>query len=144
MHFHHNSVEEIPRAFERQGEVWIGEARATLAAGQIVVAPACRTKIDLFPGCSAARSGAPLIRDRPRFGVCKGPGSAVHHSASLRAALRPRNEDILSPRPCRASEKIGPVANALACRSPPPRRRRNFADSAEPDRQSHRTDAATV
>src|ERR1700683_1038907 len=44
----------------------------------------------LFPGCDAApyaRSrascprcgGAPLIRDRQRDGVCKGPASAAHH-----------------------------------------------------------------
>src|SRR2546421_10981130 len=36
-----------------------------------------------------ARSGAPLIRDRKEDGVRKGPGSATHHSAALRAALRP-------------------------------------------------------
>jgi hypothetical protein len=44
-----------------------------------------------FPGCGAARSGAPLIRDRSGLGVCYDPGSAAHHSASLHAALRPGN-----------------------------------------------------
>jgi hypothetical protein len=44
-----------------------------------------------FPGCGAARSGAPLIRDRHELGVCNDPGSAAHHSASLHAALRPGN-----------------------------------------------------
>jgi hypothetical protein len=33
----------------------------------------------LFRGCGAARSGAPLIRDRRILGACKGPGSAAHH-----------------------------------------------------------------
>jgi len=32
-----------------------------------------------FPGCGAARRGAPLIRDRPGLGVCNDPGSAAHH-----------------------------------------------------------------
>jgi hypothetical protein len=45
----------------------------------------------LFPGCGAARSGAPLIRDRSGLGVCYDPGSAAHHFAALRAALRPGN-----------------------------------------------------
>src|SRR6202035_4913266 len=44
-----------------------------------------------FPGCGAARSGAPLIRDRRRLRVCYDPGSAAHHFATLRAALRPGN-----------------------------------------------------
>jgi hypothetical protein len=44
-----------------------------------------------FPGRGAARSGAPLIRDRHKLGigVRDDPGSAAHHSAPLRAALRP-------------------------------------------------------
>src|SRR6202171_3173895 len=33
----------------------------------------------MFPGCGAARSGAPLIRDRSRLGDCYDPGSAAHH-----------------------------------------------------------------
>ena len=32
-----------------------------------------------FPGCGAARNGAPLIRDRRTLGVCDDPGSAAHH-----------------------------------------------------------------
>src|ERR1700724_2262733 len=47
-----------------------------------------------FPGCGAARSGAPLIRDRSGLGVCYDPGSATHHFAPLRAALRPGNESL--------------------------------------------------
>jgi hypothetical protein len=31
------------------------------------------------PGRGAARSGAPLIRDLRRLGVCNDPGSAAHH-----------------------------------------------------------------
>jgi len=33
----------------------------------------------MFPGRSAARSEALQTRDRYTFGVCEGPGSAVHH-----------------------------------------------------------------
>ena len=40
------------------------------------------------PGRGAARSGAPLIRDRQST-CLSGPGSAAHHCAALRAALRP-------------------------------------------------------
>ena len=39
-----------------------------------------------FPGRGAARSGAPLIRDRLKRGACDDPGSGAHHCASLRAA----------------------------------------------------------
>jgi hypothetical protein len=35
----------------------------------------------LFPGRSAARSGALQTRDRYRLGVCDDPGSAVHRFA---------------------------------------------------------------
>src|SRR6202043_4042703 len=42
--------------------------------------------LHVFPGCGAARSGAPLIRDGRRLGVRNDRGSAAHHSASLRAA----------------------------------------------------------
>ena len=45
-----------------------------------------------FPGRGAARRDAPLIRYRSTLGVCDDPGSAPHHSASLRAAPRPGNE----------------------------------------------------
>src|ERR1700722_11960190 len=48
--------------------------------------------LHVFLGCGAARSGAPLIRDRRRLGACNDPGSAAHHSAALRAALRPGNK----------------------------------------------------
>ena len=40
--------------------------------------PSSRT----FPGCGAARSGAPLIRDRSKLRTCGGPGSAAHHFAT--------------------------------------------------------------
>jgi hypothetical protein len=33
------------------------------------------------PGCGAARSDAPLIRDRTKLGALDGPGSAMHHFA---------------------------------------------------------------
>jgi mannose-6-phosphate isomerase-like protein (cupin superfamily) len=39
---HLHAVEEILRVFEGQAEVWIGEARVTLTAGQLVVVPAGR------------------------------------------------------------------------------------------------------
>src|ERR1700720_2073478 len=51
-----------------------------------------------FPGCGAARSGAPLIRDRRRLGVRNDPGSAAHHFAALRAALRPGNAVVSADR----------------------------------------------
>jgi hypothetical protein len=35
--------------------------------------------MNAFPGCGAARSSAPLIRDRSRLGTCDDPGSAAHH-----------------------------------------------------------------
>jgi len=35
-----------------------------------------------FPGCSAARSGALLFRDRSKLGVFKDPGSAAHHHSA--------------------------------------------------------------
>jgi S-disulfanyl-L-cysteine oxidoreductase SoxD len=44
-----------------------------------------------FPGRSAARSGALQTRDRYALRVCDDPGSAVHRSASLRAAPHPGN-----------------------------------------------------
>src|SRR5580700_10393110 len=47
-----------------------------------------------FPGCGAARSGAPLIRDRRKGGVYYDPGSAAHYFAALRAAPRPGNAEI--------------------------------------------------
>src|SRR5580693_3780643 len=48
-----------------------------------------------FPGCGAARGGAPLFRDRIKLRVRDGPGSAAHHSALLHAALRPGNAALL-------------------------------------------------
>ena len=41
----------------------------------------CLAQGAAFPGCSAARSGALLIRDRSGLGVCYDPGSAAHHFA---------------------------------------------------------------
>jgi hypothetical protein len=48
-----------------------------------------------FPGCGAARSGAPLIRDRSGLSAHNDPGSAAHHCVlrcarekSLTAAAR--------------------------------------------------------
>jgi hypothetical protein len=32
-----------------------------------------------FPDAVQRVGGAPLIRDRPKLGVCEGPGSAAHH-----------------------------------------------------------------
>src|SRR5580704_19193671 len=56
---------------------------------------AMQAKKILFPGRGAARSGAPLIRDRSGLRARNDPGSAAHHSASLRAALRPGNKFII-------------------------------------------------
>src|SRR5580692_919814 len=56
--------------------------------------PSLSPNLAAFPGCGAARSGAPLIRDRSGLGVCYDPGSATHHFAPLRAALRPGNESL--------------------------------------------------
>src|SRR5262245_24470719 len=64
------------------------------SAGPVAISPAC-------PGCGAARSsadkvdaacassmalrsGAPLIRDRPKRGVWDGPGSAAHRGPTIR------------------------------------------------------------
>src|SRR5579862_400952 len=66
----------------------------------------------MFPGCGASRSDAPLIRDRSGLSVCNDPGSAAHHFASLRDALRPGNTEI-----------------DLALHPPPPHRR--ILDGAE-------------
>ena len=42
--------------------------------------PACAVRrLDAFPGRGAARSDAPLIRDRSDRGAWNGPGSAAHH-----------------------------------------------------------------
>ena len=43
----------------------------------------------MCPGRGAARSGAPLIRDRRKLGVCNDPGSAAHHCV-LRCARETR------------------------------------------------------
>jgi hypothetical protein len=62
--------------------------------GQMLIAlppPTLFSAAASFPGRGAARSGAPLIRDRRKLGVSDDPGSAAHHSATLRAALRPGN-----------------------------------------------------
>ena len=64
---HLNAVEEILRAFEGEA-VWIGEARVTLAAGRIVVAPAARTA-SFQRGNAVQRSGPPLIRASVRNGL---------------------------------------------------------------------------
>ena len=45
-----------------------------------------------FPGRSATCNVALQTRDRSEFRACDGPGSAVHHSASLRAAPHPGHE----------------------------------------------------
>jgi len=39
---HLHAVEEVLRVLDGQAEVWVGEARATLTAGQLVVVPAGR------------------------------------------------------------------------------------------------------
>ena len=39
---HLHAVEEVLRVFEGQAEVWVGDNRATLKAGQLVVVPAGR------------------------------------------------------------------------------------------------------
>jgi hypothetical protein len=40
-----------------------------------------RAFLNVFPGRSAARSGALQTRDRNELGVCYDPGSAVHRCA---------------------------------------------------------------
>ena len=45
-----------------------------------------------FPGCGAARSGAPPVRGPRARPLAIGPGSAAQHFAALRAALRPGHE----------------------------------------------------
>src|SRR5208283_4477764 len=79
------------RPSARHGKALAGPARPHVRARVRVCGEAAGEIVILFPGCGAARSGAPLIRDRPTLRVCNGPGSAAHHSASLRAALRPGN-----------------------------------------------------
>ena len=89
------SVEiELPRpralAIKRTPE-FVALRRSHLAAdrGRRARGGAVRECVTTFPGCGAARSGAPLIRDRSGLGACNDPGSAAHHYATLRAALRP-------------------------------------------------------
>jgi len=56
------------------------------------------------------RSGAPLIRDLPRNGIRRGPGSAAHHSASLHAALRPGHTGKVTAREAvRSRDGTGPT-----------------------------------
>src|SRR5580704_6509205 len=65
-------------------------ARAAESATSIRKAKFARNDAKHHPGRGATRSGAPPIRDRNKEnGVYDGPGSAAHHSASLRAAPRP-------------------------------------------------------
>jgi hypothetical protein len=45
-----------------------------------------------FPGRGAARSGAPLIRDRHALGVRYDPGSAAHHFVLHRARETSRTQ----------------------------------------------------
>jgi hypothetical protein len=40
------------------------------------------TRETVYPGCGAARSGAPLFQDRLKLRSRNDPGSAAHHSAS--------------------------------------------------------------
>jgi gamma-glutamyltranspeptidase / glutathione hydrolase len=77
----------------------------------------------LFPGCGAARSAAPLIRDLRGLRVCKGPGSAAQHSAALHAALRPGKIGIIwaacllliiaLAKPALADDQIGAAQSAV-------------------------------
>src|ERR1700761_1356861 len=61
-------------------------------------------KLAPFPGCGAARSGAPLFRDLFKLRAGDDPGSAAHHSATLHAALRPGNNAPQRPLPPRPIE----------------------------------------
>jgi hypothetical protein len=40
-----------------------------------------------FPGHGAARSGAPLIRDRSKLGASDDPGSAAHHHSARKTRV---------------------------------------------------------
>jgi hypothetical protein len=48
------------------------------------------TRATACPGCGAARSGAPLVRDLREGGLWCGPGSAAHHFAIAREDERKR------------------------------------------------------
>ena len=52
---------------------------------------------------AAERSGAPLIRDRYKFGVWNDPGSAAHHEDVLRCARETRKMRGHVPFPCNAT-----------------------------------------
>src|SRR4029077_10885702 len=75
---------------ERQASHALGH-RATGECIQIMfpgrrAAPLARSRAS-----STRYGGATLIRDRNEHRVCNDPGSAAHHFAPLRAALRPGN-----------------------------------------------------
>jgi branched-chain amino acid transport system ATP-binding protein len=56
------------------------------------------------------RSTAPLIRQLPRNGIRRGPGSAAHHSASLHAAPRPGHTGKVTAREAvRSRDGTGPT-----------------------------------
>ena len=69
----------------------------------------------LCPGCGAARSGAPLIRDRYGLELThihtgwNGPGSAAHHFASA-PALRPGHANLRPHPPRRDCFFLPPIA----------------------------------
>src|SRR5580692_5570751 len=69
--------------------------------------PSLSPNLAAFPGCGAARSGAPLIRDRSGLRACYDPGSAAHHFAALRAAPRPGNESRRDWLPSRLPDQVG-------------------------------------
>src|SRR5262249_13305208 len=76
-------TEEIGQSFRAKGKAWMAGANPTA-----LTSTAC-------PGRSAARalfarSGALQTRDRRERRICRGPGSAVHHSRKrARAAPHP-------------------------------------------------------
>src|SRR4029077_3206855 len=47
-----------------------------------ILASAVVRRYYTFPGCGAARSGAPLIRDRSGLSARNDPGSAAHHHSA--------------------------------------------------------------
>gem|GEM_PF-5586925 len=112
--------------------------RRCAAPGKRGSMPRCARETNnvTFPGCGAARSGAPLIRGlRKRRvcqerGACDGPGSAAHRCALRRArdtridtALRPGNKQRDVPRMrcstkwCTADPGPSQAARVLSARS---------------------------
>jgi hypothetical protein len=89
-----------------------------------------------FAGCGAARSGAPLIRDRLKLGVCEDPGSG-YHAHVARAACERVNETMLSDGAGRATCESPLCAESDGRLSKCDPSRRPLSERSAPARPDH-------